>query len=158
MLQEDVNNYKDAVRKLCVYTAQAQNLTEILKGGGSVNSDFLKYTLCGIKVSRNYVLSYLNCMGVATKEISFMEDNEYFGFSIKQGRILLASPRNVVLDTVCKWLDGFPDTANWYQYGAAFYALALAFPDSVDLSRYYPAELLKKGADAETDSDVEEAA
>lgn len=135
---DDISNFKDAVRHLCVYSAQVQLMADALKRGESVSSKVLAFSLARVKCYRGYVLEDLNRMGIKAKGIEFMEDNEFFGFSIKEGKILLTERRDVVMETCRKWIYGFPDSANWYQYGAAMYALALAFPDVIDPARFYP--------------------
>ena len=141
-LKDDIIVYKDSVRNLCVYTAEVQRFTEALDKGQRISRRCLTYALSKVKSYHRITRQVMNRMGIPG-DIEFMEDNEFLGFSIKQGRLTLEDTRDVVFDTCLKWIEGFPDEANHYQYAVAMYCLALAYPDTLKLENFYPEYMLK---------------
>ena len=141
MSNDDVIVFKDSVRHLCLYIAEVQHMAEVLEKGGRISRKRLIYALSCIGSYRKFTLRVMERMGI-DDGLSFLEDNEFDGFSVKHGRIY-ADDRGKVLVVCRKWMEGFPDTANWYQFAAAMYALCLANAETESLiGELYPQYVL----------------
>ena len=140
--ENDLNAYKWYARKLCIYAAEVQRFSDAAREGKKIDRRCLTYALAKLKGYRRFTLQSMNMLGIKGG-IDFMEDNEFIGFSIKQGRLYIEDDRDVVLYTCKKWAEGFPDEANYYQYAVAMYCIALAFPDVLNLEDLYPEYMLK---------------
>ena len=138
---DDVIAYRNYVRHLCLYSAEVQRMTGMLEKGGQVNKKLLVYALSMVKGYRIALMQVMNRMGIGGS-LDFMEDNEFIGFSVRQGRLILEGSRKAVLDVCRKWIDGFPDEANYYQYAVGMYCLALAYADTLDKNFLFPEHLL----------------
>jgi hypothetical protein len=90
---------------------------------------------------KGFLLSVMKRMGI-DGGLSFMEDNEFMGFSVRSGR-LYTEDKGVVVRICRKWVYGFPDEANAYQYAAGMYAICLAYADEVNLRDLYPAYIFQ---------------
>ena len=142
-MEDNIITFKDSVRHLCLYAADVQHMSDVIEKGGTVNRKRIIYALSKIGSYRSYTLQVMERMGI-DGGLSFMEDNEFDGFSVKKGRLTTKS-RDQVLRVCRKWLAGFPERANWYQFAAAMYALCLANADTEALiDELYPPYILEE--------------
>lgn len=140
--EKDIRAYKWFARKLCLYAAEVQRCADAAEEGRALDKRCLTYALAKLDGYRRLTLECMNILGYKGG-IQFMEDNEFIGFSIKQGRLFMEDDKEVVLNTCKKWVYGFPEEANYYQYAVAMYCIALAFPDAVSREDLYPEYMLK---------------
>ena len=147
----DIISYKDHVRRLCVHAGQLDRLARKAESGCMTNTDrrMLAFSLSMVSGYKSHLLRVVARMGIEDG-LSFMEDNEYIGFSVKNGRLYLEEDRERVLETCRKWVYGFPGEADYYQYAAGMYAICLAYADTVDLTTLYPASIFRPKDAADT--------
>ncbi len=117
---EDLKNrdviplYKDSCMKFCLYAARVAEYTRQLEAGlKDIDRKDFVYAGSMLASYKNYLLEDKEALGL-TDGLSFMEDNRFFGFEIKDGRFI--GDADKVFPVIDKWLDGFPESANHYQY------------------------------------------
>ena len=131
-----LQGYKSSVIWFCCYMAELQRLADAAAKGIEPSKRKVVFASSMAESYKKDVMAFKESMGFSDG-FSFMEDNRFNGFRICQGR--LEGDLDKVYPIVKKWAEGFPDTANNYEYEVAMYALALGWGDQMpDL---YPADL-----------------
>ncbi len=121
--------YKDSLAKVCLFSALLQGYAEKKEKGESVRDKDIVYVTMMLKQYKQFLLSDKAMLGF-DDGLSFMEDNRFRGFEICGGRFI--GDRSKIKGIVKKWIEGFPESANNYQYEVSMLALALAFPDEIN--------------------------
>lgn len=134
--ESSLKQYKNSLANVCFFSALLQKYAD---RKGKVDKEEIVYAATMLKKYKQFLLIDKDFLGF-TDGLSFMEDNRFFGFEIVNGKF--SGNRDKIKGIVKKWIDGFPDTANNYQYEVAILALALAFPDEIEETL----EPLKKAA------------
>lgn len=128
-----MEEYKNTLAVFCQYLA-ILNQQMWLKEQAEEPFDIrlIKETLNRISVYKERLLSIKEQLGFPGG-LDFLGDNSYDGFAIINGRFT-GNPDQAALITR-KWLSGFPETANNYQYEASVYVMFMAFPMNPTLPR-----------------------
>lgn len=122
--------YRHALTSFCYYVAKAQRLAEIKERGGHVDDALIVETMSYISTWKDFLLESKQEAGLKGG-LSFLSDNRFLGFEMKEGRFI--GDKDKVFPIIDKWLKGFPDTANNYQFEVAMYICHTAFEVSEDL-------------------------
>lgn len=131
-----IQNYKSSLIWFCCYMAELQRFAEMKEKGKEPSKRKVIFASSMATFYKKDVLAYKEALGL-TDGFQFMEDNRFNGFSIRNGR--LEGDKDVVYDIVSGWVQGFPDTANNYEYEVAIYALALGWAER--MPELYPKDL-----------------
>ena len=123
-----ITRYKNSVCNVCFYTSLLAKYAEELEEKKPVKDGDIVYATTMLKKFKQYLLIDKEMLGF-TDGLSFLSDNHFRGFCIENGRFY--GDRSGIKDIVEKWVKGFPDTANNYQYEVSMLVLALAFPDEL---------------------------
>lgn len=124
-----MNRYRVVLSTLCGYLGLVNRYTDLYEKGSTPDNNVLcelTMRLAGLKEELLALKESLHLPG----ELSFMEDNCFDGFEIRQGRFI--GDQENVKRILRKWLEGFPATANTYQYEVAVFVYFLAFPECFD--------------------------
>ncbi len=124
-----IPQYKDSVMHFALYAARIAYLADLKEKGVPVDKGDIAYAGSCLSSYKEYLLEDKAALGF-TDGLEFLEDNKFFGFEIKGGKFL-GEPESV-LPIVTKWLDGFPETANHYQYEVSCLVMCLAHPELYD--------------------------
>lgn len=125
--RECIPNYKDSVMKFCLYASRVAEYTRQLEAGlKNIDVKDFAYASTMLKCYKNFLLQDKEELGL-TDGLSFMEDNRFFGFEIKDGRFVGDAEK--VFPIIDKWLDGFPESANHYQYEVSCLVMCMAHPE-----------------------------
>ena len=120
--------YKDAVFHFCAYSALAVEAAKrVQEKGRKQDAKELSFTVMMADSYKDYVLASKEEMGF-TDGLAFTENNRFLGFELLDGKF--SGDRDKVLPIVEKWVEGFPESANNYQYEAGLFALCMAHPDA----------------------------
>ena len=137
-----LNEYKNVLAVFCQYISilnQQMDLKERLHE--EFDSELINETLKRVSKYKEKLLAIKKELGLPGG-LDFLDDNNYDGFSISNGRFYGDAARASLVTE--KWLSGFPKTANNYQYEAAVYVMFMAYPNNPDLPkpsrkiRYFP--------------------
>lgn len=132
----NIQAYKASVTWFCCYMAELQRFADMVEKGEMPSRRKVIYASSMAQQYAPEVLKNKEALGF-TDGFSFLEDNRFDGFSILNGR--LEGDRDKILPLVRKWVEGFPGTANNYEYEVGIYALALGW--SEEKKGLYPADL-----------------
>ncbi len=121
--------YKDSLSKVCLFSALLQGYAEKKERGESVRDKDIVYVTMMLKQYKQFLLSDKAMLNF-DDGLSFMEDNKFRGFEISNGRFI--GDRSKIKGIVQKWIEGFPERANNYQYEVSMLVLALAFPEDIE--------------------------
>lgn len=124
--QELLKRYRSSVTWLCCYLAQMQKFAELKVAGIDPPKKKLVYATSMAQRYMGYLLQDKEAMGLHDG-LEFLGNNNFDGFSIIDGAF--HGNKDRVMPVVGKWVKGFPDSADNYEYEVAIYALALAFSD-----------------------------
>ena len=122
-----IRRYKDSLANVCFFSAVLQGFTERKMAGEKVEDKEVIYAATMLKHYKQFLLSDKAILGF-DDGLSFMENNAFRGFEIKDG--CFKGDRSQVKGIVGKWLD-FPGNANNYQYEVSMLVLSLAFPEEI---------------------------
>lgn len=123
--KERVTMYKNSTLQLCLWLAQIQKMSDALEKGQKVDKRKFVYASSMLADYKKYFLEDKQALGF-DDGFSFLEDNKFIGFSIKDGRFISDVSNEEVYKIVDKWFFGFPVTANHYQFEVANYVVALS--------------------------------
>ncbi len=123
-----IAQYKNSLCNVCFYSALLQTYADKKASGEPVDGKDVVYATMMLAQFKQFLLSDKAILGF-DDGLSFMEDNKFWSFEIKDGKF--SGDREQVLPIVTKWVDGFPENANNYQYEVAVLTLALAFPEEI---------------------------
>ena len=121
--------YRHALTRFCYYVGRAQRLAEMKEKGIHVDDSTVVETLSYISSWKDFLLQIKQEAGLSGG-LSFLSDNRFLGFEMKEGRFI--GDKDKVFPIIEKWLNGFPDTANNYQFEVAMYIMHTAFEVSED--------------------------
>lgn len=124
-----MNRYRVVLSTLCGYLGIINRYTDLYESGKVPNNQVLAELTIRLAALKEELISLKTVLEIPG-ELTFMEDNCFDGFEIKAGRFI-GQKDNVKL-ILRKWLEGFPETANAYQYEVAVFVYFLAFPESFD--------------------------
>ncbi len=113
-------NYRHSLNRFCYYVGRAQRLAEKKKCDLPVSDEDVVETLSFISSWKNALLKDKEVAGL-NGGLSFLSDNRFLGFEMKEGRFI--GDKDKVFPIIEKWLIGFPDTANNYQFEVAMYIM-----------------------------------
>ncbi len=130
-----ISRYKNSLANVCLFASRLEQYAEDKENGKKVREKDVIYTATMLKQYKQFLLTDKAMLGF-NDGLSFMENNKFRGYEIKDGRFY--GDRSLIKGIVYKWIEGFPDTANNYQYEVSMLTLALAFPEEI--------EALKKAA------------
>lgn len=117
--------YRYNTQKLCLWLRELQNFADMKERGEEFDKDKLIYACKMCERWKKLFLESKEALGY-TDRFDFMENNNFFGFSIKNGRFISEVSKKEILNTVNKWFYGYPETANHYQFEVSYYVIALA--------------------------------
>ena len=100
--------YRHALNRFCYYVGQAQRLAEKKESGDSVRDEDIIETMSFISSWKDFLLESKQEAGLKGG-LSFLSDNRFLGFEIKEGRFI--GDKDRVFPIIEKWLAGFPDTS-----------------------------------------------
>lgn len=130
-----MREYKEMVSTFCYFVAQIYGFAEKARLGQNVDERKLSYALDAVACIKPKLLDKKKQLGY-DDELSFLEDNGFFGFRIIDGRFI--GDKKKVKSIILPWIEQFPDDANHYQFEVACYLYYMAEPNRIDL---YPNEL-----------------
>lgn len=110
---------------LCLWLRELQNYADKKERGEELDKERLIYACKQCEHFKGLFLKSKEKLGYDDK-FDFMEDNNFFGFSIKNGRFIGDVSNEEIFKIVDKWYYGFPDTANHYQFEVSTYVLTMA--------------------------------
>ena len=112
--------YRHALDRFCYYVGRSQRLAEIKGKGGFVPDEKVIETMSLISSWKDFLLTSKQDAGLGGG-LSFLSDNRFLGFEVKEGRFI--GDKDKVFPIIEKWLKGFPDTANNYQFEVAMFLM-----------------------------------
>lgn len=121
--------YRIVLSTLCGYLGLINRYADLYEKGTTPDNQVfteLSIRLAGLKDDLLELKNTLHLPG----ELSFLEDNCFDGFEIKDGRFV-GDKKNVKL-ILRKWMEGFPASANTYQYEVSVFVYFMAFPECFD--------------------------
>ena len=139
---EDVKNYRESVYYLCLWLAQVQRFAQKLEKKEPFDRGLFVFAVSEAARFKNFYEEDKGKLGFSDG-YDFMEDNEFIGFSIKDGRLVSEVSNEEIFNIVDKWYYGFPATANHYQFEVAHYVVNLAEAVS-QAKKIYPKEVFGK--------------
>ena len=122
---EEVGYYRDSVFNLCLWLAQVQRFAQMLENGTAFDRGLFVYACFQVEHYKELYEQDKARLGF-TDGYQFMEDNEFIGFSIRDGRLISSVDNEDIFKIVDKWYYGFPANANHYQFEVAHYVVCLA--------------------------------
>ena len=126
-MEKLIHIYKDSLIWLCVYSAQIQKFSEMAEKGCEVPRRKLVYAMGMASQYKARLLEYKERLGF-TDGLEFMSDrNKFIGFGVEKG--IFSGDSSAVLDVCDKWIKGFPESANNYQYEVSVFAYCLSHPE-----------------------------
>ncbi len=126
--EELVKRYKHNTLWLCLWLKELQNYADKKACGEEFDKDKFIYACKMCEKWKKALLESKEVLGY-TDRFQFMEDNNFLGFSIKNGRFVGDVSDEEIFSIVDKWFYGFPDTANHYQFEVSVYVLTLSDVD-----------------------------
>ena len=134
-----LEEYKDNVKSLCQYLSRMQWYADKQKRGEKFKRALFVYCCERVITCKTNVLALKKQLGF-TDELTFLEDNNFIGFSIKDGHLNLDDgiTNSDVFKIVDKWFFGFPATANHYQFEVANFVVALAEVETTEEENDFP--------------------
>ena len=139
---KDINWYRRSVYNLCLWLAQVQRFAEMIEKGQNFDRALFVYACCQVERYKDFYEEDKGKLGF-TDGYDFLEDNEFIGFSIRNGRLISQVSNEEIFKIIDKWYYGFPATANHYQFEVAHYVACLA-EASIQAKRIYPEETFGK--------------
>lgn len=113
--------YKHSLFMFTYYVGMAQRMSE---KEGDYPKDEQVALLSHISFWKEKLLQYKKQAGF-NDGLSFLSDNRFLGFEIKNGRFI--GDEEKVYPILEKWLFGFPDRANNYQYEVSMYIMNIVY-------------------------------
>ncbi len=110
---------------LCLWLREIQNFADRKERGEEFDKEKFVYACRMCEKFKNLFLGSKAKLGYDDK-FEFMEDNNFFGFSIKNGRFIGNVSKEEIFKIVDKWYYGFPETANHYQFEVSMYVLTMS--------------------------------
>jgi len=140
-----LEDYRDAMGTLVTFLAQLNKFADKVKKGEPFERALFVYSCERICYAKRAILDAKAKMGF-TDKFTFLEDNNFIGFSIKDGRLIRdEGVTDKDIFKICdKWFYGFPATANHYQFEVASYVCALVEVDLFGEYGYYPEDFIQK--------------
>lgn len=115
------NRYRIALAGLCSCCAQIATIKADAVKGLPIDESQMEYLCKRLVYCRQEVLFLKSELGYSD-ELAFMADNNFKGFSIKDGA-LVGDPKDVFL-IIRPWYENFPNEGNNYTFEVANYLLA----------------------------------
>ena len=125
-----IKRYRHSLNRFCYYVGRAQRLAEKKERGEYVDDSRVVETLSCLSSWKTYLLEDKESAGLKGG-LSFLSDNRFLGFEIKEGRFIGDEDR--VFPIIDKWLTGFPDTANNYQFEVAMFIMHTVYEVSEEV-------------------------
>ena len=139
---QDIEWYRKSVFRLCLWLAQVQRFAEMLEKGIPFDKGLFVYA-CGEVERYKYLYEEDKAKLGFKGGYDFLEDNEFIGFSIRNGRLVSEVDNDAIFKIVDKWYYGFPANANHYQFEVAHYVVCLAEAD-LKAKSIYPEDIFGK--------------
>ena len=139
---KDLDWYRKSTYYLCMWLAQVQRFAEKLEKGEPFDKGLLVYAMNEVERYKEFFEQDKAKLGF-TDGYDFLEDNEFIGFSIRNGRLISEVSNEQIFKVVDKWYYGFPATANHYQFEVAHYVVCLAEAED-KAKKIYPEETFGK--------------
>lgn len=126
---DEYEEYRIVVSVFCYYVANLARFAKMRRNGDVVDkTTFEHFVKCCAKY-RKKVLQLKEELELPGG-VSFLEDNKFNGFVIEKGEI--SGDFHFADAITAPWLNGFPDTANCYQFEVGCYIQMLIHPDCLD--------------------------
>lgn len=139
---QEVDWYRRSIYNLTVWLAQVQRFAEKIQNKEPFDRGLFVYACSEVEKYKDFFEQDKGKLGF-TDGFQFMEDNEFIGFSIRNGKLISEVPDSEVFKIVDKWYYGFPANANHYQFEVAHYVVALAEAEK-KAKELYPVETFGK--------------
>lgn len=126
--------YRIALAGLCGYTVQLAGIQERIANGEVVTSDEIEDVCKHIEIFKHWLLDAKEQLGFSDG-LSFMENNAFAGFHIRDG--VLIGDTEKLIKIVTPWYYGFPSKANNYQFEVANFLLAFKRAEDLATKEVY---------------------
>ena len=139
---KDMEWYRRSVYNLCMWLAQVQRFAEKIEKGEPFDKGLFIYACSEAERYKEFFEEDKAKLGFEDG-YDFLEDNEFIGFSIRNGKLISEVDNKGIFGIVDKWYYGFPVKANHYQFEVAHYVVHLAEAD-VNAKSIYPEDVFGK--------------
>ncbi len=139
--KELLERYRYTVLQLCLWLAQIQKMSDALSKGMPVDKRKYVYACSMLADYKKYFLDDKQALGF-DDGFSFLEDNKFIGFYIKDGKLYKEVDNEEIYKIVDKWFYGFPISANHYQFEVSVYVVALSEENT--RAGLYPEDMFKE--------------
>ncbi len=135
---EDTSKYRSALYYFCVWQAQVSLFEEKKKNNEQYDEKKYEYACAQLEQFRTELE---NCKAnLDFKDgLAFMNDAEFDGFSIQNGKLIARVDNETIFNVLDPWYYGFPITANHRQFEVAHYIICMV--EAETKKSIYPADL-----------------
>lgn len=117
-------DYQNILSAFCQTVAKLARITENVDAGECVKCEEVNELKVKLIDERKSLLLIKEKLGYGGG-LSFLEDNNFVGFSIKDG--MLIGDRNKVEEVIMKWLNFDENSQSQYKYEVANYILSMFY-------------------------------
>lgn len=129
IFMDEYREYRKVISVFCYYVANLARFSKMKAIGESIDNATLEHFFKCTVEYRKKVLDIKEKLELPGG-LSFLEDNKFNGFSIEKGEI--SGDFHFADVITIPWINGFPDSANCYQFEVGCYIQMLIHPDCFD--------------------------
>lgn len=132
--------YRHVLERFCFYNAEVERMGDMVSKGCVIDRRRLVYAAYQADAFRNDLLELKSLMG-ETDGLSFMEDNTFVDFRVKDGKLYGGTKEGVYAFTE-RWVCNFPfESCNLYRFEVSTFVRALIDPEFIPGDEAYPLSL-----------------